>query len=138
MILTYVPPDDLGSVWEWVRAGLDDARAKAPNREHLYWRNEDVYHELTHEGAALWKIDDVGFLILQKNFTRYETVMFVWVIWAEPYSLLKAHKELMAELKKLARAGGVDRIRHISGNDWDVLGMFKPVATIYECGVNDD
>lgn len=139
-LIEVIPPDVHGR-WEWVRKGLEEVRANSPP-EACPWLPEDVYCSLMERKAVLFLIrdaqeSDVGFLVLQALRSSFEQVLFVWVIWAEKYSLLRHSHNVMSELRALARSLGLKRIRHVSTQEgWASTKLFVPVSTIYECEVS--
>lgn len=98
---------------------------------------EDIYVALTSNNAALYAIsdngDDIGFVILKKNSDFDGPVIFVWVLWAEPGSLIGRQSAVFTELRNLGRSIGAKRVAFESPlNGWRWVKEAVPVRTVYE------
>ena len=128
MNLVYVPPEDLGSVWEWVRAGL----VKTIARTHERYLPEDVYHALRSNTAWLFKIEDIGFVVFREETDPDGKVLYVWVLWVERNAGISYKDEIWSAIDATAAKQKAKRIRWQSPRRWDAWPDSKLVRYVYE------
>lgn len=106
MMLNYIHPDNLHSVWEFVEQGLD----RIHDRSHDRWMNPDIYWMLKVNQYALYIVDDnKGFVILQqtKGWDGIEVHVFcAYIVPGE--NVMDAAFD---EVKKLANGIGAKRVK---------------------------
>lgn len=137
-----ISPDNLHSVWPYVKRGLLRLLEVSSER----WLPEDVFTHLKIARAQLFLAYDGdhcrGFFItqtLKDNFTN-ETYLLVWVTWAEPtvgehYAGVGAFvTDVLEYLDNLARAVKAGSIRMYGRKGWEryLSGAFTPVKVEFE------
>ena len=134
-MLQPVAPQELASVWEFVRGGLLKTIAKTNDD----WLPEDVYVEIKGGVSFLYLIfargERIGFVVLQK-WDKYHAGprLFVRALWAEPRKLLPYHDDFYEALHDLARKAGCVAMRMTSPRRWELDG-WTPKQSIYEMEV---
>ena len=119
---TYVQPEQLASVWEWVRPKLVEIAQVSPEP----WLPEDVYTECKERRAALWlatkENKPIAFAVMQPE----RTAMHLWAGWAE-WNLDGA----LELAKQLAKESGAKKLTFSSLRPgWEQVAPeygFKPV-----------
>jgi hypothetical protein len=127
LVKTYVQPEQLASVWEWVRPKLLEIAQVSPEP----WIPEDVYTECRERRAALWlaleENKPVAFAVMQPSVNA----MHLWAGWAE-WNLDGA----MELAKEIAKGAGVKRLTFSSTRPgWEQVAPdhgFKPVKWAVE------
>jgi hypothetical protein len=138
-MLTAIAQHEIGPLWEWVRQGLLQIKAKA-TPESCPWLPEDVYLKLMTGGAALYVIGaEQGFCVLQRAECSYERVLFVWALWTPPRELWHERQAVMDALDDLARQLGLTKIRMFTTREsgWLATKLFAPVSAILEREVSN-
>lgn len=79
----FIPPTDLGTVWDQVKPGLAAVRAKSNDS----WREEDVYMSCK-QGHSTFHIGTVdgeyaGFLVLTPTQSFDGPVLHIWLTYSE-------------------------------------------------------
>lgn len=107
-MLTPIAPENIASVWPWVRPGIQ----KIIDKTHETFLPEDVYIHLKNKTAHLYVVDDAGFvvfeLLLDKDNSR---TLHIWLIWGKYKEI---YLSVFDEIDKLAKHVGAKRIRWIS------------------------
>lgn len=126
-MLTPVPTTDLYKHWEWVRAGLLDAKRKARSR----LIPEDAYVLLRNGTGFLYLIADKGFCILQQNRDHDGLCLHVAWLWCPGLEEIK--EEFCMALDELARKCGAIRIRGESPRGgFGLVGYMTEVSRTFE------
>ena len=141
-----IPPDNLHSVWPYVKRGLERVREVSGER----WLPEDVYTHIRLARAQLFLGYDGdhcrGFFITQNLKDAYtnEPYLNVWVLWAEPttgdnFAGVGAFVgETMDYLDAYARSTKAQTIRMYGRRGWEryLKDYFLPVKVEFERKVN--
>ncbi len=124
--MRYVKPDELHSVWAFVKAGLEVVR----NRCFERWIPEDVYTALKQGGSQLFVAED-GFIVVtpQKDQFSGEQILFIWAAYGTNALVYEEGEKLITQLAKQI---GAKRIQMESPRrGWERRG-FDPVKIVYE------
>ena len=126
-------PADVYNRRAWMREGVERTAQKTGARLAF----EDVWLRLRTGSAFAHAIEDdgkpVGFTVLCSEQDPDGVVLFVWVLWTEPWALRGSEHEVYAELERVARAIGGVRIRMQSPRKaWERESFFKTTAVVYE------
>jgi len=126
LILSPIAPEQLHTVWPWVREGLETIRRKRDES----WLPEDVYLQLRSKTAHLMVIEDAGFLIYQiLPGDDFRGVLHVWCVWG---ALKDYERQIYDELEAYARQLKVARIRAVGRKGWARRGFFSLIGYVYE------
>ena len=133
----WVPPDDVGDVWDTVRDGLDEVA-----RYGDHWRTEDVYMALRQGQTNLHiaRVDGhyAGFVVATPARGYDGPTLHVWAVYAVP-GFPKLHAACFEQLRRWAADMRAKRITFTSPRKgWERLGErfgFVPGLTIFECEV---
>lgn len=133
VVLTPRTPEQVYSIWSWVRDGLQ----KSIDKTQGHGMPEDIYVRLRGGNAWLYVIDvdghHAGFAILTREHDPDGLVMFIWCLWCEPHSMWETRGDLYDALDALARTIGARRIRMWSPRRWwERQPFFKQVSAVYE------
>jgi hypothetical protein len=117
-MIKYIAPNELRTVWDEVRTGLEAVRAKG----HSEWLPEDIYCDCFEQRAMLWMVGQ-GFMVLQPNGKELH-------IWAAYSSNHQDVLDGLEHAKAIAKQGGCDKLTFSSvRRGWEksarLLG-FKP------------
>src|SRR6185295_9987470 len=114
-----IPPQDLRSVWDEIKQGLEEVRKSS----HDPWIPEDVYAEIKNGTATLHvEKDGGGFVVLQK-LNQYDGIaLHIWCAYSKSLKPLEVY---IAEIEQMARSIGAKRLTLSSKRNWQKY--FEPV-----------
>lgn len=121
-----VAPERVNHIWQWVRKGLDEIRAKCDEA----WTTGEVYNALLSGSAVLYIAgEEDGFMIVRKIVDPRGPILFVWALWGDLANTQDTHFRFIDDLAKNI---GADRIRMESPRrGWERKG-FKVKTMVYE------
>jgi len=122
---TWVNPENLHDVWEWVKQGCEIVRRRCKTE----WIAEDIYTALKQGRAHLFLIDDKGFIVLQDASGFGGKEIYVWVIYGH---LAEIEDELYAWLREVKRKAGAKRVWWLSPRKWHGRKDVKRVGYLFE------
>lgn len=134
MTFDLIAPENLHSVWSYVRAGL----LKIKERVKEQWLPEDVFTAIRNKRSTLYVVreDDryLGFFVAEQSIEPFthEPVLFVWCLYG--MDELARADACLEYLDKLARSIGAKRIRFTGRRGWQkvLAGKFEATRVIYE------
>ncbi len=97
-MIKYIAPNELRTVWDEVRKGLEAIRAKG----HTEWLPEDIYCDCYEQRAMLWLVGQ-GFMVLQPNGKELH-------IWAAYSSNHQDVLDGLEAVKEMAKKGGCNKL----------------------------
>ena len=119
--------------WTFIRNGLLEVIGRCKER----YLPEDVWQAVMAANAYIWRIetahDEIGFLVLRRDYDADGPVLFIWCCWCKPGSLVKHSSDLMERLKEVGHRIGAKRLRFESTRKaWSFLDVFEERSVIYE------
>lgn len=135
-MIQHVPPEGLSRDWAFYRKGIEEIISYGGVR----FIPEDVYSRIKTGHAFLYRVDDVGFFVVEKCLEHCsdEPFMNVWLMWFKPGFGLPHKDELIDYLDRMAKAAGCLWIRFGTTREaWVKLldGHFKKHLTILQRGI---
>ena len=130
MMFTFIQPQDLQSVWGYVKAGLVTIKQKTGEK----WIPEDVYTAIKTGSAQLFTFPD-GFTVLQSlkdEFTN-EPYLFIWAMFHGKH--IDITEEIHSNLRQIAHNIGAKRIVFVSPRRWEKYSGAKVKSITYEIEV---
>jgi hypothetical protein len=126
----YINPADLHKHWDFVRKGCEVVKVKTGEN----WLPEDVYTAIKTNSAQLFMFPD-GFCVLQniKDAYNNENVLHLWITFHATRNDIK--EAFHAELQKIAKSIGANKITFTSPRKWDVYSGAKVKSINYEIEV---
>jgi hypothetical protein len=126
----YIAPQDLHSVWGFVKCGLVSIKQKTGEQ----WLTEDVYASLKSGTSQLFMFDD-GFTVLQslRNEWTNEPYLHIWAMWHGKHEDIS--EDIHANLRQIAHNIGAKSITFTSPRRWERRSGAKVKSITYELGV---
>ena len=130
MIAEMVQPQQVRTVWEYVKTGLAKVQSKSPE----WWIPEDIYADCVFQRSMLWLFKEndraLGFVVLQP---KEDKTLHIWCAYAnEPNHMKRA----FIEIQNIAKQGNMEKITFDSWRKgWEKMAKelgFKPRAYVME------
>ncbi len=103
--MQYIHPDNLHSVWEFVKSGIARIHERAPDR----WMAEDAYSMIKNGSLHLYMYGDEGFAMLQPIRGWDGPEVYVFAAYITPGKDFMT--EAFEEVKEIAKQAGAKRIK---------------------------
>jgi hypothetical protein len=134
MTFDLIAPENLHSVWAYVRAGLLRIKEKAKEN----WLPEDVFTAIRNKRSTLYVVREedryLGFFVAEQSIEPFthENVLFIWCLYG--MDELERADACLDYLDKLARSINAKRIRFTGRRGWQkvLVNKFTPVRIVYE------
>ena len=130
MIAEMVQPQQVRTVWEYVKTGLAKVQSNSPE----WWIPEDIYADCVFQRSMLWLFIEndraLGFVVLQP---KEDKTLHIWCAYAnEPNHMKRA----FIEIQNISKQGNMEKITFDSWRKgWEKMAKelgFKPRGYVME------
>ena len=128
-MFTYIAPQDLHTVWGFVKCGLETVKRKTGEK----WLPEDIYSAIKSGAAQLFTFPD-GFTVLQNLRDEWtnEPYLFIFIMFHMKHEDIS--EEIHNNLRQIAHNIGAKSIVFISPRRWERRSGAKIKSITYELG----